>query len=318
MTGLITSWLTAVGRNARLVLAVGAMAAPFAGPLSTALSPALPVLLVALYALAMTRIDPLVVLRDTLRPKAALRTLAISATMMVATPIVLFGLAHALDAGEATVAALVYFAVSPAISSAAALCFMVRADAALALQVTVFSGFLAPAVGPVVAVSLLGEAVPIDAGALALRLGAMIGAGLAIALIARRALTPPRIERNGAAFDGVAALTMLAFLIPLFDGVAAQVLDAPIAALATLALAVAANIGLQVATIALLRPRAEAAVAGSLAILMGNRNVSLYVAALPPDPVFALFVALYQYPMYFTPLIIGRLLRRTSQSPDDR
>ena len=33
-------------------------------------------------------------------------------------------------------------------------------------------------------------------------------------------------------------------------------------------------------------------------------------AVVPFEPVFALFVALYQLPMYFTPLLLGRLAIR--------
>jgi hypothetical protein len=43
--------------------------------------------------------------------------------------------------------------------------------------------------------------------------------------------------------------------------------------------------------------------------MWGNRNVSLYLAALPPDPVFGLFVAFYQFPILLTPVVMGRLLK---------
>jgi hypothetical protein len=43
--------------------------------------------------------------------------------------------------------------------------------------------------------------------------------------------------------------------------------------------------------------------------MWGNRNVSIYFAALPPDPLFGLYVAFYQLPMLFTPLVLGGVLR---------
>ena len=46
-----------------------------------------------------------------------------------------------------------------------------------------------------------------------------------------------------------------------------------------------------------------------LAVVGGNRNVGLYYGALPPDPVFGLFTALYQVPIYLTPFILSRLRR---------
>jgi hypothetical protein len=53
--------------------------------------------------------------------------------------------------------------------------------------------------------------------------------------------------------------------------------------------------------------------------MWGNRNVAIYLAALPPDPLFGLYVALYQLPMLFTPLVLGRLLRgRRAANPAAR
>jgi hypothetical protein len=43
----------------------------------------------------------------------------------------------------------------------------------------------------------------------------------------------------------------------------------------------------------------------SVAVVAGNRNLGLYFAALPADPLFALFVAAYQLPLYLTPMVAG-------------
>jgi hypothetical protein len=49
--------------------------------------------------------------------------------------------------------------------------------------------------------------------------------------------------------------------------------------------------------------------AGASAVIWGTRSVAIYLAALPYDPVFALFVALYQLPMYATPLVLRHFYR---------
>lgn len=304
----VVDGLTALGRNARWALAIGAVAALFTGPISGALRPLLPVFLVVLYGLAFMRIDPVAVLRDALRPAAAIRNLAICAAMMIAAPVILFAAAMALTASPEIVSSLVYLGVSPSIASAAALAFFMRADAALALQVTVLSGFLAPLLGPLIATALLGAAAPVDAATLSLRLGAILGVAITLALILRRALTPQRIDRHAGVMDGLASLTLILFLIPLFDGVGAQILAAPTLALGVLALVSIANVGFQVISAHLAKRWLDNPQASALGVLMGNRNVSLYVAALPPDPFFTLFVALYQYPMYLTPLVVRRML----------
>ena len=43
----------------------------------------------------------------------------------------------------------------------------------------------------------------------------------------------------------------------------------------------------------------------SVAVVSGNRNLGLYFAALPADPLFSLFVATYQIPIYLTPMVAG-------------
>ena len=51
--------------------------------------------------------------------------------------------------------------------------------------------------------------------------------------------------------------------------------------------------------------------AATYALVFANRTVALYAAALPHDPRFALFVALYQVPILFTPLILHVLPLRS-------
>ncbi len=55
-------------------------------------------------------------------------------------------------------------------------------------------------------------------------------------------------------------------------------------------------------------PRAPA-----LAIVAGNRNLALFLGALPPETLetLLLFVGCYQVPMYLTPLVMARLYRRS-------
>ena len=308
--------LTAIGRNAQWLLALGAVAALFAGPLSALLRPALPVMVAALYTLAIMRIDPLATLQDALKPRTALRNLLIAAGMMVATPVIFWTSANALGAPETAVTALVYWAAAPAIGSAASYCLLLGFSAELGLQVTVLSALLAPLLGPLVAKALLGDAVPIDALPLMGRLALLIGAGAAAALVARRLLTARWIDDQSEMLNGVATLMMLLFLLPLFEGVGAQVWAHPWMALGVLALALAANFGVQAIAAKLARARLSPAQAGAVGVIAGNRNVSIYLAALPPDPAFSLFVGMCQYPIYLTPLA-WRLTAPGKQAKDE-
>ena len=101
---------------------------------------------------------------------------------------------------------------------------------------------------------------------------------------------------------------MLFFVVPLFDGVWEIILQQPERALAMFLLALVVNFGTQVLVSLGARGVAGPARAGAAGLAWGNRTVALYVAALPPDAAFGLYVALYQIPMLFTPLLMGRVL----------
>ena len=134
-------------------------------------------------------------------------------------------------------------------------------------------------------------------------------AGVVAALALRELAGPDRIARHGGAFDGVATLVLVLFVIPLFDRFWEVVLAMPWFALGTFAVVLAANWGGQALVAIAGRRVVEPGLAGSAGLMWGTRNVSIYFAALPPDPLFGLYVALYQLPMLFTPLVLGRVLR---------
>ena len=50
----------------------------------------------------------------------------------------------------------------------------------------------------------------------------------------------------------------------------------------------------------------------ALAITAGNRNIALFLVALPPETTDALllFIGCYQVPMYLTPLLMTRFYAR--------
>jgi predicted Na+-dependent transporter len=256
------------------------------------------------YALAIIRIDLPAMLRQAMRPGRILRTLGLSLALIVATPVTLHAIAALFGLPPDLRAALVYAHAAPPIASAAGLCLLLGLDAAIALEISIVASFLTPLTGPIVILFLLGETVPMDGWTLAGKLGLIIALGTLTALLARRALGPARIERHGTAFDGVTAIGMLFFLLPVFDGFVAAVMAGPMLALAILLLAFATNFGLQFLTFRASRLAVSHEAAGATGILWGNRNVTLFLASVPESPVFSLYVALYQFPMYFTPLIM--------------
>jgi BASS family bile acid:Na+ symporter len=206
-------------------------------------------------------------------------------------------------------ASLVYVGAAPPLGSAAALCLLLGLDAAIALELTIIGSFLTPIIGPFITALLLGEAVPIEPLDLSLRLAAMIGGGAVLAILTRALIGSETIARRAKAFDGIGAIAMVITVIPIFAGATALILAKPALAIGVLALAFAFNVGLQLTATSVLRLSVANETAGALGLTWGNRNAALYLAALPQAPVFTLFVALYQFPMYMTPLLLERFYK---------
>ncbi len=296
-----------MGRNARWTLVAGIFGALLFQGLGETLRPLLPWFVGMIYALAMMRIDLPSMARRALHPTRALRTLGLSFAIIVVTPTVLWLIALVLGLPPEMRTALVYAHTAPPIASSAGICLLMGLDAVLALEISIVASLITPIVGPIVVLVLLGDTVALDGIALAGRLALIILGGTLAAIAIRRILTPNRIERNRIAFDGVTAIGMLFFLLPVFDGVVARVIASPLIAFWLLALIAITNFGMQFLAHRATRRIADDATAGATGILWGNRNVTLFLASVPDSPLFSLYVALYQFPMYFTPLVMRRL-----------
>jgi predicted Na+-dependent transporter len=300
-----------IGARAHWALAVGIALCFVAPDVSHALRPALPYLVPVVLGLAMARVDLGATARAALRPWAALGLVAGSLLRMPVSGGLYLGAARRAGLDPAMAAALVYLAAAPPIASAANLCFILGYDARRALQVTVAATLLAPALGPLTVALFLPGTPALSAGTMALKLAAMIGGGVVLALALRRAVGPERIAREARTFDGVAVLALVIFVLPLFDGVPAMIAADPRRALVTLAIATVANLGVNLAARRLALGAAPAEAAGAYGVLFGNRTIAIYLAALPFEPTLALFVALYRAPMLLTPLALRRQSVRT-------
>lgn len=293
-----------IGARAQWVLAIGVVAALILPGPGQLLEGTIPFWVTLLTGLAMTRIDLGAVAARALGPRRLVRTLALCGLLMAVTPALFCILGRAAGLDETFIAAMVYTSSAPPLGSATAFCLILGLDAAFALELTVLGAFIAPVTMPVVSRALLGEAVPIDLLAMFGRLALLIGTAATGAVIARRLLGADRIEAHRHTFDGLGTVCLILFLFPLFEGMGAQILNAPLAAALVFALVLMTNLGVQIAGFPICRRLLGRETGGSTALIWGNRNAALALASLPPDPILTLYVALYQFPMYFTPLIM--------------
>ncbi len=299
----MTAVLTWIGARAKWVLLVGAFAGLAFPDGAAFLRPALPFFVSMVYALAMLRIAPLAVIGRLARPRLLLIALIQIGALLILTPVLAFGAARVLGLGPDVEGALVYTFAAPPIASSAAMCLIIGFQAARALEITIVASLVMPLAGPLVAKTLIGAELAISPLDLGLRMAAMILGGLILALIGRRIMGADRIARHAAALDGIAALGFLLFIMPLFDGVRDTLFAAPALALGFLALSILIVLGMVALALVLPGTRARN---GAFGVVWGTRSVAIYLAALPPDPIFTMFVAIYQLPMAALALVFRR------------
>jgi hypothetical protein len=303
--------LEASGRHARIALPCGVVLALLLPSTDGFFKPAAPFILAILAAAAVVRLDIGTVLKAALQPQRLVRNFAVSLGLLVAVPVCLVFLARLACLDEDMVPLITWYALAPPIATTIWMCVFLGFAAPIAMEIVILTNLLAPFTGPYLGEILLGAAVPLTSVVLCWRLGAILGGGMVLAVLCRRLLGPDGVEANRRRLDGVSTLAMLAFLVPVFDGVGVLALTAPLAGLACLGLAIGLNFGSQAMVIAgghayaKFKDDAFPEGTSSVAVVAGNRNLGLYFAALPAEPFFALFVAAYQLPLYLTPMVAG-------------
>lgn len=304
MTGLL--WLARNGRWVLLASLIVGIAVP---PLSRSMTPAIVPLIVASLFLAALRTDPLAGLP---RRRALPGVLGMTLGLQLLLPLVAAAGLHAAGLADtvAGIGVVLVLAAAP-ISGSPGLAVMTGANAAVALRQMV----IATALLPLTAVPVLAM-LPVfpDAGAViagALRLLAVVVAVVGLALLIRlrvpRMVAPAMIPRIDGVMTGVMGLVVLGMMGAV--GPALVRLDPAVAGF--VALAFALNLIPAMALWRSTRARMPAPDAAALAIVAGNRNLALFLTALPPETVerILLFLGCYQIPMYLTPLILPRLFR---------
>lgn len=300
--------LSFIGQRSSGILFLGLFAAAALPWVSAAMRPALPVLVALVLGLAIARLD----LRAIWSGFAdRTRRVAIFATVVLFMPltcVVVVAIWRQFQLPADMVLLLVVFTAAPPLSSAASLSLMLGFDARVTLQVTLMAMLLSPFLGPL-CFALVGLEIDIPILAMTLRIAGMILGGFAIGLSLQALLGTDRIRGNPHAFDGGVTIAMILFLFPVFDGVIDHVRAAPWQSFAILVLAVVLNIGGNIGVAlagARFAPQQTASAAG---LMFGNRNVSIYLAVLPFNPMLSVFVAAAQIPIYVTPILWSRLSR---------
>ncbi len=287
--------------------------------------PAAPFILVILAGSAFVRLDIGAVLKAALRPQRLFRNFVISLGLLLVLPVLFFTIAKWCGLSNEMFPLVTWYSVAPPVGTTIWMCVLLGFTAPIAMEIVLLTNLLAPFTGPFLGEFLLGAEIPVSSAMLCLRIGAILGSGLFLAILTKYILGEKRIEANRYQLDGVSTIAMLAFLLPVFDGIGVMAVAAPFLTCACLGLAFGLNFGTQALIFISSRSLRWFRNFGSakqlqlpegtrsVAVVAGNRNLGLYFAALPVDPLFSLFVAAYQAPLYLTPMVAGWFADRSRQ-----
>ncbi|MBD3664924.1 hypothetical protein [Sulfitobacter aestuariivivens] len=298
-------WLAST--HARLCLILGLLAGLLLPQVAAAMVPWLPLMVALLLTTTTLRIGH----RAALGAARDLTWGVGSVVMLqVLVPLVLFALLYLAGLHNTPAAlAIILTASAPAITGSVNLALMMKLDAGRMMQILV----LGTAAFPVTVLPILwvlpqlGPAEQIVMAALRLLGVIVIAAGLGFGL--RAVFFPAPTASQTKALDGLSVLAFALVVVGLMAALNPALRSDPMLALRWALLAFAIGYGLQLVTLLVLRRSGLRDVAGVLAIGAGNRNIAIFLVALPPDIIAPLmiYIGCWQLPMYLTPILLPRL-----------
>lgn len=305
--------LTLAARHGRLLLIVGLIAGVFLPDLASALKPWLQELVAVLLFLAALRVGPD---RVTGSLRGAGSTLGLALTYQLLLPLAASTFVLLLDLADTPAAlAVVLMLSAPSISGSPNLAILSGADPAPAFRLLIVGTALLPlTVLPVFHVMPLlgtGGQVVHAAGRLLL----VIAGAAVTAFVLRHTVLRQLGTRGIAALDGASALTMAVVVIGLMSAVGPALRTAPVSLLGWIGFAFLVNFGFQISAALLMRIAGVLHGLPARAIVAGNRNIALFLVALPPAATdqLLMFIGCYQIPMYTTPLLLSAFYRRMAR-----
>jgi BASS family bile acid:Na+ symporter len=211
---------------------------------------------------------------------------------------------------------LVLQAAGPPIGSAAAFAMFLGLEASLCMVSTVWATLGLPlTLTAVVAWLLPLSGIQVDLLNFFLRVLVLVALPFVIAALMRRWVGVARLKGHDDQLAGWNVVMLVIFAVAVMDGVQDILLrDTPLA-LSLLATACATVFIWHLVGYFICR-WVGLNTAYSAALVTGNRNMGLLlvVTAGTAGPLFALYVAIVQIPMYFAPLLLGPALARSRRS----
>ena len=293
-------------RHGRLLLVLGLIGGFTLPGLAQAMKPALPAMVAGLIFISALRIGWRAAVGNVAEAGDSLRRVLI---LQIAVPLGVLGVLSFVSIPAAVLIAVILALCGSSISGGPTFSVMLGHDPAPAMRLLILGTALLPlTILPIFWLTpALGS--PVDVIMAALRLTAVIGVCVALAFWLRHRFFPDPKPKTVAALDGLAALSLAIIVVGLMSAVGPTLRSDPGALIGWLALACGVNFGMQILSYLLLRPKPDAA---PVSIVAGNRNIALFLVALPTEITdqILIFIGCYQVPMYLTPLVMRPLYGR--------
>ena len=299
-----------ISRHSRACLLAGLAAGLLLPTLAAAMAPYLPAMVAALLTITALRIG-----HNAARGASRDLRWGLGAVMILqlAVPLACLGILTLGGwAGTPAALAIILATSAPAISGSTNLALLLGLDAGRMMQIMVLGTAAFPVtVLPILMLSPQIGALPdvISSAGIVLL---VILVATAIGFSVRAAFYPDPSPSQIKTLDGASVLAFCIIVIALMAPLNAAIREAPMQVALWALFAFAISYGLQAATLLALRRTALRPVAGPLAIGAGNRNIALFLVALPPETVAPLliFIGCWQLPMYLTPILLPPLYRK--------
>ena len=302
----MTRFLHAVAGHGQWALVAGLVVGLTLPALAQFLRPMIPALVALLLFVTALRIGPHAAFGGMQAARGALGLVIawqLVAPLAALGILVIFGVA-----GTALRLVVVLMLAAPSVTGAPSFAILMGHDPAPALRMLLMGTVALPVTVLPVLWALPGLGPFADVLGAALRLLAVIFLACAAGFALNLAL--PRAP-DTAAYDGTMALLLAVIVVGLMSAIGPAMTAQPGRLAGWLGVAVALNFGLQVLADHGLRRVGHLAPAGP-AIIAGNRNIALFLVALPEtvtEPLM-LFIGCYQIPMYLTPILMRSLHAR--------
>ena len=289
-----------IARHGRMMLVAGLLAGLALPAVAGFVRPFIPELVATLLFLTALRIGPEAAfggMREAGRSAGLVLVYQLAAPLLVLALVAFFG-------GAATPLGLVVVLMlaAPSVTGAPNFAILMGQDPAPALRMLLLGTALLPlTVIPVLwALPALGPMSVVLAAAA--KLFAVIMGACCFGFLLHRIL--PK-EPDKSELDGMTAVLLAVVVVGLMAALGPALIETPLLVLEWLVVALVLNLGLQVLADRALRRVGHPAPAGP-AIIAGNRNIALFLVALPEHITAPLmiFIGCYQIPMYLTPILM--------------